>query len=283
MATIKVGETVTWSFAGTTIPHNVKATDNWVLPNAPAPKVGNDPRHVHLHDAGHLRVLLHAARADDARHGHGRRRGRDASAASAAPAAERAAVRRTTSPAPTILEVRDTIVPTLDRVAVTRVRKGARVRFRLSEAGKVTIKLTRRGQRRQDPHRPGAQGHVVGHDQRPARRVLPRAGQRQRSRRQRGARRQARPRHRPLLAATGPASPPSALLEGEAEENGPVSRVGLRGRGGQGERQRLGVLARDEHVVVLDHLAERDRRRLAGDRGGPGRDRVRLVVALPMA
>jgi hypothetical protein len=49
--------------------------------------------------------------------------------------------------APTILEVRDTVVPTLDRVAVTRVRKGARVRFRLSETGKVTIKLTRRGQK----------------------------------------------------------------------------------------------------------------------------------------
>ncbi len=50
-------------------------------------------------------------------------------------------------PAPTILEVRDTIAPKLDRVSVKRVRRGARVRFRLSEAGKITVKLTRRGQK----------------------------------------------------------------------------------------------------------------------------------------
>ena len=48
-----------------------------------------------------------------------------------------------TSPAPATLEVRDTVAPKLDRVSVTRVRKGAKVRLRLSEAGKVAVKLTR--------------------------------------------------------------------------------------------------------------------------------------------
>ena len=46
-------------------------------------------------------------------------------------------------PAPAVLEVRDLVAPKLDHVAVARVAHGARVRFRLSEAGTVTVKLTR--------------------------------------------------------------------------------------------------------------------------------------------
>ena len=42
-----------------------------------------------------------------------------------------------------MFEVRDTVVPKLDRVKVSRVARGVRVRFRLSEAGKVTVKATR--------------------------------------------------------------------------------------------------------------------------------------------
>ena len=49
-------------------------------------------------------------------------------------------------PAPTTLEVLDETAPTLSAVRVSRVSRGARVRFRLSEAGHVTIKL-RRGNR----------------------------------------------------------------------------------------------------------------------------------------
>ena len=42
-----------------------------------------------------------------------------------------------------MFEVRDTVVPKLDRVKVSRVARGVRVKFRLSEAGKVTVKATR--------------------------------------------------------------------------------------------------------------------------------------------
>ena len=43
----------------------------------------------------------------------------------------------------TVFEVRDTVVPKLDRVKVSRVKRGVKVRFRLSEGGKVTVKATR--------------------------------------------------------------------------------------------------------------------------------------------
>jgi plastocyanin len=144
VATIKVGETVTWSFTGTAIPHNVKATDDWVIPNAPGPKVGNDPVTYAFTTPGIYEFFctLHASTM----------RGKITVADEAGtlpppppPPPLSAQPFPNDVPAPTILEVRDTIVPTLDRVAVTRVRKGARVRFRLSEAGKVTIRLTRRG------------------------------------------------------------------------------------------------------------------------------------------
>jgi plastocyanin len=144
VATIKVGETVTWSFAGTASYHNVKGTDDWVLPNAPPAKVGNDPVTNTFTTPGTYEFFctLHAASM----------RGTITVADEAGtlpppppPPPLSAQPFPNDVPAPTILEVRDTVVPSLDRVAVTRVRKGARVRFRLSEAGKVTIKLTRGG------------------------------------------------------------------------------------------------------------------------------------------
>jgi plastocyanin len=146
VATIKVGETVTWSFAGTATPHNVKATDNWVIPNAPAAKVGNDPVSNTFTTPGtyEFYCTLHASSM----------RGTITVADAAGtlpppppppPLSEQPFANDV--PAPTTLEVRDTVAPKLDRVAVTRVRKGARVRLRLSEAGKVKIRLTRRGHR----------------------------------------------------------------------------------------------------------------------------------------
>jgi plastocyanin len=144
VATIKVGETVTWKFDGTTIPHNVKATDSWVIPNAPGPQVGNGPVTYAFTTPGRYEFFctLHAPTmrgtitvADEA--------GTLPPPPPPPPLSAQPFVNDVA--APTILEVRDTVAPVLDRVAVTRVRKGARVRFRLSEAGKVTIKLTRRG------------------------------------------------------------------------------------------------------------------------------------------
>jgi hypothetical protein len=48
-------------------------------------------------------------------------------------------------PAPTAFEVADEVAPELTRVRVARVAHGARVRFRLSEPGRVTITVTRGG------------------------------------------------------------------------------------------------------------------------------------------
>jgi plastocyanin len=144
VATIRVGETVTWRFDGTAIPHNVKATDSWVIPNAPGPKVGNDPVTYAFTTPGTYEFFctLHAPTM----------RGTITVADEAGtlppplpPPPLSAQPFLNDVPAPTVLEVRDTVAPVLDRVSVSRVRKGARVRFRLSEAGKVTIKLTRRG------------------------------------------------------------------------------------------------------------------------------------------
>ena len=47
------------------------------------------------------------------------------------------------TPPLSVFEVRDTMAPKLDRVKVSRVTRGVRVQFRLSEAGKVTVKATR--------------------------------------------------------------------------------------------------------------------------------------------
>jgi plastocyanin len=138
--TVKVGETVTWSFAGTTIAHNVKSAAGWDLMTGPA--IAGDPgTHVfttpgtyeffcQLH-AGTMRGTVTVT--DEA--------GTPPPPPPPPPLSEQPFVNDV--PAPTVLEVRDVLAPTLDKVSVTRVREGARVRFRLSEAGKVAIRLTR--------------------------------------------------------------------------------------------------------------------------------------------
>ena len=107
------------------------------------------------------------------------------------------------TPPLSVFEVRDTVVPKLDRVKVSRVARGVRVKFRLSEAGKVTVKATRgrsvttrtvevaKGTRSIT-----VKGLKAGE--------LPRAGQRQGPRGQRREVRAARERHRPpLIPADG--------------------------------------------------------------------------------
>jgi plastocyanin len=140
--TVKVGETVTWSFAGTTIAHNVKSAAGWDFSSTFA-VAGPDATHVFTTPGTYeFFCQLHAAPmrgtvtvTDET--------GAPPPPPPPPPLSEQPFVNDL--PAPTVLEVRDTVAPKLDRVAVTRVRKGARVRLRLSEAGKVAIKLTRGG------------------------------------------------------------------------------------------------------------------------------------------
>jgi plastocyanin len=138
--TVKVGELVTWSLAGTATMHNVASdSPNWTL-KTPYGEAGTYQFTVpgtyafvcELHKAtmsGSVTVTDETG----------------APPPPPPPPPLSAQPFPNDVPAPAILEVRDTLAPTLDRVAVTRVRKGARVRFRLSEASKVTIKLTRPG------------------------------------------------------------------------------------------------------------------------------------------
>jgi plastocyanin len=140
--TVKVGEPVTWSFADTTLMHNVKSGDGWQLYAAPA---FGGPAVQHMFDTpGTYQFFceLHAASMK------GTVTVTDAAGTPPPPPPPpplSAQPFPNDVPAPTILEVRDTVAPKLGRVAVARVRKGVRVRVRLSEAGEVTIRLTRRG------------------------------------------------------------------------------------------------------------------------------------------
>jgi plastocyanin len=138
--TVKAGETVTWSFAGTTLAHNVKSGAGWDLANAPA--VAGPPATYTFTTPGTYEFFcqLHATpmrgtiTVTDAA-------GTPPPPPPPPPLSEQPFVNDV--PAPTVLEVRDSVAPKLDRVSVSRVSKGAKVRLRLSEAGKVAVELTR--------------------------------------------------------------------------------------------------------------------------------------------
>ena len=142
--TVKVGELVTWSFAGTTIAHNVKSATGWDFSNTPnvagpaATHTFTTPGTYEFFCQLHATPMRGTVTVTDA-----------AGTAPPPPPPPPLSAQPflNDQPAPSILEVRDTIAPKLDRVAVTRVRAGARVRLRLSEAGTVTVKLTRSGQK----------------------------------------------------------------------------------------------------------------------------------------
>ncbi|MBE2317685.1 hypothetical protein DVA67_017015 [Solirubrobacter sp. CPCC 204708] len=140
---IKVGETVTWSFAGTATPHNVqgKTPAAWDTFKSEVAVAGPD-RSFTFQQPGTYRYIcfLHESTmfgdvfvSDET--------GAPPPPPPPPPLSEQPFANDT--PPLTSVEVRDTVVPTLDRVKATRVDRGVRVRFRLSEAGKVTVKLTR--------------------------------------------------------------------------------------------------------------------------------------------
>jgi len=141
--TVKVGETVTWSFAGTTLMHNVKASSpNWTL-DSPFAIAGPSVTQTFT-AAGQYAYLcqLHAStmtgvvKVTD-----------DSGAPPPPPPPPPLSEQPYANDAPplTVFERRDTLAPKLDRVDVTRVRRGVRVRFRLSEDGKLAVRLTRGG------------------------------------------------------------------------------------------------------------------------------------------
>jgi plastocyanin len=137
--TVKVGETVTWSFAGTTIPHNVKSGAGWELETARTPAGPSAPYTFTTPGTYEFFCQLHPTPmrgtvtvTDEA--------GTLPPPPPPPPLSAQPFVNDV--PAPVVLEVRDVVAPTLDHVAVSRVAHGARVRFRLSEAGELTVRLT---------------------------------------------------------------------------------------------------------------------------------------------
>jgi plastocyanin len=138
--TVKAGETVTWSFAGTTLAHNVKSAAGWDLMNGPA--VAGPPATYTFTTPGTYEFFcqLHATPM------RGTITVTDAAGTAPPPPPPPPLSEQPVAndyPGPTVLEVRVTVAPTLDRVTVTRARKAAKVRVRLSEAGKVAVELTR--------------------------------------------------------------------------------------------------------------------------------------------
>lgn len=138
---IKVGETVNWSFEGTTTPHNAQnRSGNWVL--ASLPKVAQPTLSYKFEAKGtytfecflHKDTMFGEVTVADAT-------GDTGPPPPPPPLSEQPFANDI--PPLSVFEVRDTVVPKLDRVKVSRVARGMRVRFRLSEAGKVTVKATR--------------------------------------------------------------------------------------------------------------------------------------------
>jgi plastocyanin len=138
---VKVGETVTWSFTGTQIPHNVASdSPNWSFRSELG--VGKPDVYQTFTAAGTYKFICEFHKTTMV----GQVAVTDASGAPAPPPPPPPLSEQpfpNDAPAPTALEVLDETAPTLSAVKVSRVTRGARVRFRLSEAGRVTIKLTR--------------------------------------------------------------------------------------------------------------------------------------------
>jgi plastocyanin len=139
--TVKVGEPVTWSFSGTTLVHNVRSNSaNWSYSTPYA--IAGPPGSYTFQAPGEYSFLceLHGSTM------RGVVKVLDASGQPAPPPPPPPLSEQPFTndvPPLTIFEKRDKVAPKLDRVKATGVKRGVRVRFRLSEGGKVTVKATR--------------------------------------------------------------------------------------------------------------------------------------------
>jgi plastocyanin len=140
--TVKAGEPVTWSFAGTVVAHNVVSEgSNWSLES---PMIVAQPPVSHTFAAPgryEFYCRLHGTSM------RGTVTVTDESGTAppvGPPPLSEQPFSNDTAPL-TSFERTDQVAPTLTRVSVSRVSRGARVRFRLSEAGRATLALTRAG------------------------------------------------------------------------------------------------------------------------------------------
>jgi len=141
--TIKVGESVSWSFAGTTLLHNVQADPSGTPWEFKTPYLTAGPTATRKFDAPgtykflcdlHKPSMVGTVTVTDAT-------GAPPPPPPPPPLSEQPFGNDT--PPLSVFEVRDRTAPKLDRVKVSRVTRGVRVKFRLSEPGKVKVKATR--------------------------------------------------------------------------------------------------------------------------------------------
>jgi plastocyanin len=139
--TVRVGEPVTWSFAGTTLVHNVRSSSaNWsfatpyALAGPTASYTFQTPGDYAFLCELHGSTMTGVVKVLDAS-------GQPAAPPPPPPLSEQPFANDI--PPLTVFEKRDKVAPKLTRVKVARVARGVRVKFRLSEAGKVTVRATR--------------------------------------------------------------------------------------------------------------------------------------------
>jgi plastocyanin len=139
--TVKSGEKVTWSFAGTAAAHNVQSeTSNWSfhtdigVAKPPAIFTFATPGTYGFVCQVHPDTMKGTVTVTDAG-------GNPPPPPPPPPLSEQPFPND--SPPPTVLEITDEQRPSLTRVRISRVARGARVRFRLSEPARVTIRFKR--------------------------------------------------------------------------------------------------------------------------------------------
>ena len=140
--TIRAGETVTWSFAGTGVFHNVASnSSNWSFRNGD-PAIAPPPGSFTFTTPGVYAFVcqIHATTMT------GTVTVTDATGAPPPPPPPPPPSEQpwpNDQQPPTVFEVADEQRPSLTGVRASRIAHGARVRFRLSEAGRATITVKR--------------------------------------------------------------------------------------------------------------------------------------------
>jgi plastocyanin len=138
--TVRAGETVTWSFAGTAGLHNVASNSvNWSYRNGD-PAVAPPPGAFRFDTPGvysfwceiHTTTMVGTVNVTDAS-------GAPPPPPPPPPPSEQPWPNE--QPAPTVFDVADRERPRISRVRAVAVRGGARVRFRLSERARVTVRF----------------------------------------------------------------------------------------------------------------------------------------------
>jgi plastocyanin len=134
--TVAAGDTVRWRFEGTQAAHNVRASSaNWTMDSDIA--VAGPPVSFTFATPGTytFECELHS----------GTMKGTVTVGNPPPPPPPPLSEQpfQNEQPAPTVLEITDDSRPALSRVRASRIARGARVRFRLSEPGSVTVRVKR--------------------------------------------------------------------------------------------------------------------------------------------